>query len=126
MISSTARAGQCSNSLFLKVGDTVTDCDRIGFSLEFEKTVRQQIIENDYNLKIIEEQKNIILLKELTISASQEQAKIWKEESDRMRKKYDDVHDARSKDFFYGFIGGILLTAVAAWSIGQVARTTGN
>lgn len=125
-ISNTSKASECPNSLFLKVGDVVTDCDRIGFNLEFEKTIRQQIIENDYNLKIIEEQKNILLLKDLTIRTSQMQSVLWKEEADRLRKKYDDLNETKSKDFLYGVIGGIILTALAGWSLGQVAKTTRN
>jgi len=126
-ISNAAQAAsKCPNAVLLKVGDRVSDCDRIGLSIEFEKTVREQVIQNDYNLRIIDEQKKIIDLKDLTINTSQEQARLWKEEAERSRKKYDEANEARSKDFLYGLIGGIILTALAGWTVGQVAKSAGN
>lgn len=119
-------ADKCPNAVLLKVGDTVTDCDRIGLNLEFEKTVRQQVIQNDYNLKIMEEQKKIIDLKDLTIKTSQDQGQLWKEEAERSRKYADEANQSRSKDFFLGLASGILLTALAGWALGQVANNTGN
>ena len=128
LTSNIALAGtsKCPNAVLLKVGDTVTDCDRIGLNLEFEKTVREQVIQNDYNLKIIDEQKKVIDLKDLTIKTSQEQAQLWKEEADRSRKYADEANQNRSKDFLFGLIGGIVLTALAGWTIGQVANSTGH
>jgi len=117
-------AGKCPNAVLIRVGEKVTDCDRIGLNLEFERSVREQVIQNDFNLKIIEEQKKIIDFKDLTIKTSQDQALLWKEEAERARQKYDEANQARSKDFLYGVIGGIVLTALAGWTIGQVAKNT--
>jgi hypothetical protein len=127
VISNTVQAAEkCPSAVLLRVGDRVSDCERIGLNLQFEKTVREQVIQNDYNLKIIEEQKKIIDLKDLTIRSSQEQAQLWKEEAERARKKYDEASQTRSKDFLYGLIGGVILTALAGWTVGQVAKSAGK
>lgn len=123
---SSLAASNCPNAVLLNVGDKVTDCNRIGLNLEFEKSVREQVIQNDYNLRIIEEQKKIIDLKELTIKTAQDQSQLWKDEAERSRKKYDEAMDARSKDLLYGLISGILLTALAGWTVGQVAKSTSH
>jgi hypothetical protein len=110
----------------LKVGDTVKDCDRIGLNLQFERSVREQVIQNDYNAKIIDEQKKIIDLKDLTINTSQQQAQLWKTEAERSRKLADEANQEKTKDFAYGLVGGILLTVLAGWALGQVAKGTGH
>jgi hypothetical protein len=124
LASNQAWAKGCPNAVLLRVGEKVTDCDRIGLNLEFDKQVREQIVQYEFNLKIIEEQKKMLDLKDLTISTTREQAELWKIEAERLRKKDDEKRWLNTPDFIIGFLSGMAVMALAGWTVGQVANSS--
>jgi hypothetical protein len=97
------------------VGDTVKDCDRIGLSIPYDESVRKDLVELEFNRKIIGEQKRLIDLKDLAIQTSQEQSNLWKEEAISQRK-------SSSTNFYLGVAGGIVIVLASAWALGQVSN----
>lgn len=124
LTSNLALAKDCPNAVLLRVGDKVTDCDRIGLNLQFDKQIRQEIIEAEFNDKIIQEQKKMLDLKDLTISTTREQADLWKAEAERLRKKNDEQKWIDTPNFLLGFLSGVAIMALAGWTVGQVANNT--
>jgi hypothetical protein len=114
----------CDNAVTLRKGDTVKDCDRIGYSLEYDKTVRADLVEGDYNKKIVEEQKKLIELKDLSISLNQKQSELWKEEAMREREAYDKERNKGNKSLWLGIALGVLLTVGAGYAIGQASKAS--
>jgi hypothetical protein len=121
-ISSILAFADCPNAVVLHVGDKVTDCDRVGLSTGYEKSVRKDLIETDFNKKIIDEQTKIIDLKDLSIKQSNDQAMLWKTESDREREAYDKERARTNTSFWVGMGVGILVILGGAYAVKSVAR----
>ena len=115
---------ECENATTLRKGDVVKDCDRIGYSMEYDKTVRSDLVEGDYNKKIVEEQKKIITLKDLSIDLNQKQGTLWREEAIRTRKELDAEKNKGDKSLWIGITMGILICVAAGYAIGQVAKVS--
>lgn len=53
----------CPNAVALNVGDKVTDCPRIGLSLDYDRQVRKDLVDRDYNKQIVDQQKKLLISK---------------------------------------------------------------
>lgn len=104
------------------MGDTVRDCPRIGLSEEADLEIRKQLIEGDYNKKILAEQERVISLKDLQIKYTTEQKDLWKSDALREREAYDKERRRTSANFWIGLGAGILLTVAAGWAVGQAGK----
>lgn len=113
---------ECQNAISLNVGERVADCPRIGLSLEYDKQIRKELIEGDYNKQIIDQQKRIIDLKDLQIKQTSEQADLWRSEALREREALDKERNKTNWGFWGGLIGGVALTVLAGWAVGQASR----
>lgn len=112
--------GDCPNAISLKVGDKVTDCDRIGLSVPYDLKVRQSLIEGDYNLKIIAEKDRLITAKDLALKDADEQKVLYRDEATRARKDADDARASANTRFWIGVVVGFLAILGGAWAIGRV------
>ena len=121
-IAFAADLSSCPNAVSLHVGDTVKDCSRIGLSVDYEKTVRKQLVESDFDKKIIDEQAKIITLKDLSITNLNDQSKLWKDEAQREREQVDKERARTSTSFWVGLGVGIATILAGAWTVKQVAR----
>lgn len=110
----------CPNAVSLKVGDKVTDCDRIGLSLPYDLKVRQSLVEGDYNLKIIEQKDRLITAKDLALKDADEQKILYRDEANRARKDADDARASANTRFWIGVGVGFLAILGGAWAVGQV------
>lgn len=119
---SQALAVECPNATYLKIGDVVKDCDRIGLSKEYDLGLRKELIESDYNKQVIVEQKKLLDLKDISISVYEQKSDLWKSEAERERTQLDKERDRNGKYFWLGILSGIGLTLGAAWAVGQVSR----
>ena len=122
LLSGQLALADCPNAVTLHVGDKVADCDRIGLSIAFEKGMRKDLIESDFNKKIVEEQAKIIDLKDLSIKQSNEQSTLWKEEATRERDAYDKERSRTNTSFWFGMGLGILVILGGAYAVKSVAR----
>lgn len=120
----TLNAIACDNAVILKVGDTVKDCDRVGLSLEYNKSVTRDLIEGDYNKKIIEEQEKILSLKDLSIELNQQRSELWRQDAERERKLLDEEKSKGSRSLWIGIAVGVLLTVGAGYALGQAAKAS--
>lgn len=112
----------CPNAISLGVGEKVTDCPRIGLSLEYDKQVRKDLIEGDFNKKIVEEQKKLIDMKDLQMKYTIEDRDLWKAEAIREREALDKERNKTNWGLWGGLIGGIALTVLAGWAVGQAGK----
>ena len=112
----------CPNAVRLKVGDTVTDCERIGLSLDEDLRVREAIKNGEIDSQLVEEQKRLIDMKDLTIKDASDENKDLKDEVKRTRKEVDDSRGASHMELFIGMGIGIALTAIVAWEIQKVVQ----
>ena len=115
---------ECDNAVILKKGDVVKDCDRVGLSMDYNNQVMKDIVEGEYAGKIVEEQKKIITLKDLSIDISQKQSELWKEEATRTRKELDSEKNKGNKSLWIGIALGLCLTIAAGYALGQVSRAS--
>ena len=120
----TQAIAECDNAVFLKKGDIVKDCDRVGLSVEYNQKVMEDIVEGQYASKIIEEQDKIISLKDLSISLNEKQSDLWKSEALREREALDAEKGKGNKSLWIGIAMGILLTIGAGYAVGQVAKSS--
>lgn len=114
----------CPPALNLKIGTVVTDCDRIGLNLDTDAKIKKDLIESDYNKKIVEEQQKIIDLKDLSLKTSIERSQIWEIEAKRMETKYNDSQKSIGYPFYAGLAAGVVLMLASGYALGQVSRTT--
>lgn len=121
-ITFAADLSSCPNAVSLHVGDTVKDCPRVGLSVDYEKTVRKQLVESDFDKKIIDEQAKILTLKDLSITNLNDQSKLWKDEAQRDREQVDKERARTSTSFWVGLGVGIATVLASAWAVKQVAR----
>jgi len=120
LFGSVARASECPNAIDLAVGDKITDCDRVGLSREYAKTVKTELIEADFNKKIVSEQKRLIEIKDLALTASMEQADLWKAQEAKTRATLEDERSRAGRPFWLGMLAGVGLVLASAWAVGQV------
>lgn len=121
LISNLAFA-DCQPAVNLNVGDKITDCVRVGVRPDVLTDMNKQLIENDFNKKILEEQKQLITLKDLRIKQSDDQASLWQSDSKRERENYDKERNRSSTSFWVGLGAGILITLGTAFAVRQVVR----
>lgn len=112
----------CPNAIRLNVGDKVIDCDRIGLSIEYDKRIRKELIEGEYDKKIVKEQKRQITMKDLTIQEVDKRSDLWEKESERLREENDELKKGNNWKFWVGIFSGIALTVLSGWSVGQIAK----
>ncbi len=117
-----AAMAECPNAVTLHVGDKVTDCDRVGLALDYNKKVQAALVENEYNKRLLDEQGKLISLKDLSIQQSAQQSELWKNEAQRERIALDKERSRTKWEFWAGIGAGILLTVGAGWAIGQAAK----
>lgn len=122
LFTSVPSFADCQPAVSLNVGDKITDCPRIGLSLDYDKQLRKDLIEGDYNKQIVEEQKKIISLKDLQIKQTTEQSDLWKQEALRERDALDKERNKTNWGFWGGLIGGVALTVLAGWAVGQASK----
>jgi hypothetical protein len=112
----------CKPAVRLNVGDKVTDCPRIGLSEDADKQIRIDLIEGDFNKKIVEEQKRQIDLKDLMITDLRTQKDLWRDDAMREREYADSQRAKSDRNFWIGFGIGILSVVAAGYAIGQVSK----
>jgi SMC interacting uncharacterized protein involved in chromosome segregation len=95
-------------------------CLRIGVAKDVMEQIDQNLVDADYNKQIIQEQQKVIDLKNTQITDANDQVTLWKAEDDRERKAYDAEREKTKWELWGGIIGGIGLTVLAGWAIGQV------
>lgn len=120
LASQTLKAASCPNATYLDVGDTVKDCPRVGLSVDYELQVRKDLIEGDYNKKILIEKDQLLGAKDLRIDYLQKETDLWHNEALRERALVDNKTTESKRELWYGFGLGILSVLVGAWSVGQV------
>lgn len=106
----------------LNVGDKVTDCPRIGLSEQADLENRQQLIEGDYNKKIIEQQQKQIDLKDLMITDQKARGDLWQDEAQRERDYADKMKANGDQKFWLGLGVGLLTVLVTGYALGQVNK----
>ena len=111
---------ECPNAITLRVGDTVTDCTRVGINLDTNKGIQKDLIEGEYNKKIIEEQKKLIDIKDLQTKYSEDQYQLWKTDALRERENTDKLRKDNKQDFWIGLLLGAGAVILGGWSVGQV------
>jgi hypothetical protein len=119
LVSNIALA-DCISAISLNVGDKVTDCPRIGLSHDADLQIRKDLVEGDYNKKIVITQKSIIDLQNEQIDYMQQQSSLWKTDALRERAAYDSERSRNNVNFWIGLGVGILTVVVAGYAIGQV------
>jgi hypothetical protein len=115
-------ANACVPAVKLNVGDKVSDCPRIGLSLDYEKEIRKDLIDAEFNREIMEQQKRIIELKDLQVRQTKENADLWRQEALKEREALDKEKNRSDWKFWGGLIAGVGLTVLAGWAVGQVSR----
>lgn len=111
---------QCPNSVRLKKGDKVSDCERIGYSLEYDKRVREELIEGDYNKKIIVEERKLNLRMKDLIKLEKDENLVLRTEVKRVRTDSDKKSSGSNTSFFLGVGFTLLAVGVVGYALGQV------
>lgn len=122
VVTSNFAYADCPPAVRLRVGDKVTDCERIGLSDEADLKVKKDLIEGDFNKKIIDEQKRQLELKDLVITDYSKRSDLWEQEAMRAREVADKAQNRSENNFWLGILAGVALTLGAAWGYGQVAK----
>ena len=112
----------CAPSVNLNIGDKVTDCARVGLSLDAAKKTQYQLIEHDYLQKELVETNNLIASKDLMIQNQTQQADLFKADSAREREAYDKERERSKMSFWVGLGVGALSILAGAWAIKQVGK----
>lgn len=113
---------ECPNVVTLNIGDSVKDCNRIGLSVDYEKRIRKELHENEYNKRLLEEQNKLIELKDLKSTELEKQSNLWKSDALREREALDKERNKPNYGFWGGLVLGIGVVVLGAWSIKQVGR----
>lgn len=112
----------CPNAINIKKGDKVTDCDRIGYSREYDKKVRHQLIDAEFDKKRLDvTKKQVIELKDLMVVKT-ERANFAEDAMVRARKERDKERARNQTVFFIGMGVGIGLVTLAAYILGQATK----
>ena len=119
LVSQISKA-DCPNAVYLNVGDTVKDCPRIGLSKQFDLQNRKDLLELDYDKKILQEKDLLLGMKEDRVSYLSKQSDLWKSEAQRERDEYDKIKKDTKVDFWYGVLLGAGSILLGAWTVKQV------
>jgi len=122
LISNSVFAAECPNAVYLKVGDTVKDCPRIGLSESYDLEVRKELIEGDYNKKLLTEKDRLLGFKDLQIQYHAQQTDLWRADALRERDAYDKERSRTNTTFWVGLGVGILTVLVAGYAMGQIDK----
>jgi hypothetical protein len=115
-------AATCPNAVDLKVGDTVTDCPRVGLSLPYNKTVEKELIDNDYNTQIIQDQAKELTLKDLDVQYYKQRGDTAISDLAVTQADLDTERKKSHTDLWVGIAAGILLTSLAVWGASQLSQ----
>ena len=115
-IASSAYA-DCPNAVDLKVGDTVKDCDRVGLSLDYNKTVQKQLVDGDYNAQIVEEQQKQLTLKDLDIQYQQKRGDDAIADAGLYKSQLDQERQKSKVDLWLGIGIGLLAAYIGAQAV---------
>lgn len=111
---------KCPNAVSLRVGDKVSDCDRVGLRTDYAKRLKVELIEGEFNKKIIAEQGKIIELKDLAIKNANAQAESFKLEAERERKNSQNDRLSARLNLWVGIAAGAFSILAGAWAIEKV------
>jgi hypothetical protein len=117
-----AHADGCPNAVSLPVGSTVKDCARVGLSADYDKTVRKELVEGDQNKVIVQQQTQIIQLKDLTIKSTQDEAAIWKQQSDAATEALEKEKNRSSMTLIGGILIGAGAILLSSWAVKNVSK----
>lgn len=121
-VASSVAVADCANAVRLKVGDVVRDCERIGYSVEYDRQVVKDLVRGEYNEKIVDEQARQLGIKDLTIKAYEDKDKIQGAEIDRVRKRSDEIEARGRTEFWIGLALGFGAAVAGAFIVKQVAK----
>jgi len=112
--------GDCPNAIRLKVGDRVSDCDRIGYSEAYDQRVVKEL--KDYKLlqEIDLQKDSLIKNQDLRIKTQSEMIQTWAEDSQYFRTAYKEERDAGNLKLYLGVFMGVLLSGFAVWGASQL------
>lgn len=114
--------GDCPKSVFLEKGTTVTDCDRVGLSVEHSKTLKKQLIDADYTKKELEGHKQLLNLREQMVENLKNDVKLYNEERLRAYAERDRQAARNQTVFWVGMGVGISIPIIAAIIIQKVVK----
>jgi hypothetical protein len=112
----------CQNAIRLLPNAQNDSCERIGLEVNFEKSIREDLVRGDYNARIVKEQEKQLQIKDLTLTAYEKKDGLQTAEIERVRKRADEIEGRQKTDFWLGLGIGIGLAVVSAWIVKQVAR----
>jgi hypothetical protein len=104
------------------VGDRVADCPRIGLSLEADAQNRAQLVQFDYDQKVIDAQAKELTLKDLMISDQKARGDLFQADAQRERESADKARASEKTSFWVGVGAGFLTILLGAWSVRQVSK----
>jgi hypothetical protein len=121
LIPQVAFAG-CLNAIRLEVGDKVTDCPRIGLSIEYDEKVRQDLIKGEFNAKIVDHYEGLLKVKDQVIESKDKQITIYRAEVDRSHEALDKERSRSKVDFWIGLGTGAAVILLGAIVVQKVVR----
>jgi hypothetical protein len=113
----SSAAADCPNAVDLKVGDTVKDCDRVGLSLDYNKTVQKQLVDGDYNAQIVDEQGKQLTLKDLDIQYQQKRGDNAIADSSLYQSQLAQEKQKSKFDLWIGIGIGLLAAYIGAEAV---------
>lgn len=112
----------CPNAVVLHKGDSVKDCDRIGLSVNYDKQVRQDLVEGDFNKKLNQINKQIQDAQEDRYNKLAEQSKLWQDQAVQERDNYTKEREVASRNIWIGIGVGVLMTILTGFMVKQVVK----
>jgi hypothetical protein len=110
----------CPNAVRLKVGDKVTDCERIGLSLTEDLTVRTNLEQGKINSQIIDTQADLIKQRATQLDDSQKETALYKDDSKKAWGEVDRLRSEGDTRLIIGIAAGVLATFLSARAWGWV------
>lgn len=121
MIADVAHA-DCQKSILIQKGETVTDCDRIGFSVDYAKEIKKQLVEGDYLKRELEGTQNLLNLEKQLGDTLRGEIKALDAERLRAYAERDKQADRNQTVFWVGMGVGIAIPIIAAVIIQKVVK----
>ena len=122
MLSSMQATAGCPNAIRLLPGAQNDTCERIGLSVDYDVTVRKQLVEGDYNKQLVQQQKQLLDLKDLQIADHEKEEGVLKDEVQRERSALDAERARAKLDFWIGAAAGVLTVVLSAWVVKRTIR----